>query len=82
MRQLAWDPSLRHLDHRHHCHTLTLPGYTFRATPLNVLFQPVQPQVTELADRLLPQITTVEIGPDVLGGSDLMAWRQVSQLVR
>jgi len=55
-------------------------GYTFRATPLNVLFQRVQPQVTELADRLLPQITTVEIGLDVLGGSDLLAWRQDMQL--
>jgi hypothetical protein len=29
---------------------------------------------------LLPQITTVEIGLDVLGGSDLLAWRQDMQL--
>ena len=47
-----------------------------------MLFQPVQPQVTELADRLLPQITTVEIGPELLGegGSDLLPWRQDMQL--
>ena len=72
----------------------------------------MQPQVTELAGRLLPQvtgyksrfvviirtcacsllwslllllqITTIEIGPDVLGGSNnsynLLAWRQDMQL--
>ena len=59
-----------------------LIGYTFRATPRNVLFQRVQAQVAELAEQLLPQITTVEIGPDVLGegGSHLQAWRQDMQL--
>ena len=29
---------------------------------------------------MLPQITTVEIGLDVLSGSDLLAWRQDMQL--
>ena len=59
-----------------------LIGYTFRATPRNVLFQRVQAQVAELAERLLPQITTVEIGPEVLGegGGELQAWRQDLQL--
>eukprot|EP00964_Phaeocystis_antarctica_P059155 scaffold35115_cov57-Phaeocystis_antarctica.AAC.4 len=57
-------------------------GYTFRATPRNVLFQRVQAQVAELAERLLPQITTVEIGPDLLGEGDthLLPWRQDMQL--
>ena len=32
-------------------------GYTFRATPRNVLFQRVQAQVAELAERLLPQVS-------------------------
>merc|ERR1719456_1516925 len=47
-------------------------GYTFRAQPFNVLFQQV---ATELADQLLPSITTVEVKPEVLNGSNLIAWR-------
>ena len=47
-----------------------------------MLFQRVQAQVAELAERLLPQITTVEIGPEVLGegSTELQAWRQDLQL--
>ena len=30
---------------------------------------------SELADQLLPSITTVEIKPDMLNGPDLIAWR-------
>ena len=30
---------------------------------------------SELADQLLPSITTVEIKPDLLNGADLIAWR-------
>ena len=30
---------------------------------------------SELADQLLPSITTVEIAPDLLNGADLIAWR-------
>ena len=55
-------------------------GYTFRAQPFNVLFQQVQQVATELADQLLPSITTVEIKPDVLNGADLIAWRSDLQL--
>ena len=35
---------------------------------------------TELADQLLPSITTVEIKPDLLNGADLIAWRSDLQL--
>ena len=45
-----------------------------------MLFQPVQEQVTELAGRLLPEITTVEIGPGELQGTNLVAWRHDLQL--
>merc|ERR1719473_1835044 len=55
-------------------------GYTFRAQPFNVLFQQVQQVATELADQLLPSITTVEIKPDLLNGADLIAWRSELQL--
>eukprot|EP00316_Scyphosphaera_apsteinii_P020189 CAMPEP_0119313406 /NCGR_PEP_ID=MMETSP1333-20130426/28978_1 /TAXON_ID=418940 /ORGANISM="Scyphosphaera apsteinii, Strain RCC1455" /LENGTH=671 /DNA_ID=CAMNT_0007318237 /DNA_START=28 /DNA_END=2043 /DNA_ORIENTATION=- len=50
-------------------------GYTFRAQPFNVLFQQVQQVATELADQLLPSITTVELKPGVFNGSNLIAWR-------
>merc|ERR1719321_888397 len=43
-------------------------GSTFRAQPFNVLFQQVQQVATELADQLLPSITTVEVKPEVLNG--------------
>lgn len=55
-------------------------GYTFRAQPFNVLFQQVQQVALELAEQLLPSITTVEISPDVLSGPDLIAWRSDLQL--
>lgn len=41
-------------------------GYTFRAQPFNVLFQQVQQVASELADQMLPTITTIEVprGPE------------------
>ena len=36
--------------------------------------------MTTLAHRLLPEITTVEIGPDVLAGTNFVTWRQDMQL--
>ena len=50
-------------------------GFTFRAQPFNVLFQQVQQVASDMADQLLPSITTVEIKPDLLNGADLIAWR-------
>lgn len=50
-------------------------GYTFRAQPFNVLFTQVQQVAEELADQMLPTITTVEIKPDDLTGQGLVAWR-------
>merc|ERR1719502_364663 len=50
-------------------------GYTFRAQPFNVLFQQVQQVAAELADQMLPSITTIEVKPDMLQGDNLIAWR-------
>jgi len=50
-------------------------GYTFRAQPFNVLFQQVQQVATELADQMLPTITTVEVKDEEIDGSNLIAWR-------
>jgi len=52
-------------------------GYTFRAQPFNILFHQVQQVAQEIADQLLPTITTVEIKPGILsGGNNLIAWRE------
>merc|ERR1719380_166509 len=40
-------------------------GYTFRAQPFNVLFQQVQQVATELAEQMLPSITTIQLKPEV-----------------
>jgi len=50
-------------------------GWTFRAQPFNVMFQQVQQVATELADQLLPTITTVEIRANEINGANLIAWR-------
>jgi hypothetical protein len=50
-------------------------GYTFRAQPLNVHFQQVQQVAAELAEQLLPSITTVEVKPETFSGEGLVAWR-------
>ena len=51
-------------------------GYTFRARPLNVMFQQVQQAAVQLAEQMLPRITTVLVKPDELSGPNLIAWRQ------
>mgnify|MGYP007078160827 CR=1 FL=1 len=38
-----------------------LIGYTFRARHLNAIFQQVQQIAVELAEEMLPQITTVTV---------------------
>ena len=50
-------------------------GLTFRAQPFNILFQQVQQVAAELADQMLPSITTIEVKSDVLQGDNLIAWR-------
>ena len=55
-------------------------GYNFRARPFNVLFQDMQQVATELADQMLPRITTVTVKPDMLDGPNLIAWRETLEL--
>ena len=50
-------------------------GLTFRAQPFNVLFTQVQQVAAELADQMLPSITTIEVKPEMLQGDNLIAWR-------
>lgn len=50
-------------------------GYTFRAQPFNILFTQVQEVASQLADQMLPSITTIEVKPDMLQGDNLIAWR-------
>ena len=50
-------------------------GLTFRAQPFNILFQQVQQVAAELADQMLPSITTIEVKSEVLQGDNLIAWR-------
>lgn len=50
-------------------------GYSFRAQPLNVHFQQVQQVAAELAEHMLPSITTVEVKPETFSGEGLVAWR-------
>merc|ERR1719171_2379378 len=50
-------------------------GYTFRARPFNILFEQVQQVAAELADQMLPSITTIEVKPEMLQGDNLVAWR-------
>ena len=41
-------------------------GYTFRSQPFNILFAQVQQVAAELADQMLPTITTIEVKEDML----------------
>lgn len=50
-------------------------GYTFRAQPFNVMFQQVQQVATELAEQMLPSITTVEVKPEMFNDVNLIAWQ-------
>merc|ERR1719149_499398 len=50
-------------------------GYAFRAQPFNILFQQVQQVAAELADQMLPTITTIEVKAEMLEGDNLTAWR-------
>ena len=53
-------------------------GYAFRAQPFNILFEQVQQVAAELADQMLPAITTIEIKDDLLASdadNNLIAWR-------
>jgi len=51
-------------------------GYTFRARPFSVLFQQVRQVALELADQLLPAITTVEINPHDFQNPNMSTWKQ------
>lgn len=50
-------------------------GITFRAQPFNVLFTQVQQVAAELADQMLPSITTIEVKAEMMQGDNLIAWR-------
>ena len=50
-------------------------GYAFRARPYNILFEQVQQVANELADQMLPSITTISVKDEMLQGEGLIAWR-------
>merc|ERR1719379_2259147 len=60
----------------------TAIGFTFRAQPFNILFQQVQQVAAELADQMLPSITTIEVKEEMLSGDNLIAWRSDLELGR
>ena len=55
-------------------------GHTFRARHFNVLFTQVQQVAAELADQMLPSITTVQLKETELQGQNLIAWRPTLNL--
>lgn len=57
-----------------------LIGHTFRARHLNALFQQVQAMALELAEELLPQITTVTVDAAALRGSGTVSWSETLDL--
>ena len=50
-------------------------GHAFRARPLNVMFEEVQQLAVELAQDLLPQLSTVTIDVAALRGDGTVPWR-------
>ena len=60
--------------------TAAIVGYVFRARPFNVMFEQVQQLAADVADSLLPQITTVVVDLHALRGDGTVPWSRSMEL--